>query len=107
MKKIMKKILLLLIFIFAGFTVKAQDIADKSKTDSSINIEGTYQIEVINTRSQPYIPGNLKEMVLEKRDATKIIYVQLGTEVRLKILPYSEIRKANFKPLPLVSHITE
>lgn len=103
----MKKILLLLIFIFAGFTVKAQDTTDKPKTNSSINIEGTYQFQMINTRAQPNVPGNLKEIILGKRDATKVIYVQLGTDVRLKILPWSEIKKSDFQPLPLVFHITE
>lgn len=102
----MKKILLL-ILIFAGITVKAQETTDKSKIDSSVNIEGTYQIQVINTRNQPYIPSNLKEMVLEKRDATKTIYVSLGTNVRLKILPLSEISKPDFKSLEPLARIFE
>jgi hypothetical protein len=103
----MKKTLLLLVFILTGFTAKAQDITDKSKVDSSVNIEGTYQFQMINTRAQPNIPGNLNQILSEKRDATKTVYVQMGTDVRLKILPWAEIKKSNFKPLPLVFYITE
>ena len=93
----MKKILLLFVFILAGFAAKAQDVTDKSKVDSSVNIEGTYQFEIINSRAQPNIPGNLNQILSEKRDANKIVYMQLGTAVRLKILPWSEIKKSDFK----------
>ncbi|MES2544652.1 MAG: hypothetical protein V4548_07195 [Bacteroidota bacterium] len=103
----MKKILPLIILFLTGFSTIAQESADKNKIDPYANIEGTYQFEMINTRNQPYIPGNLKEIILEKRDPNKIVYVQLGTEVRLKIMPLIEIKKADYKPLPIIIYITE
>lgn len=108
MPLVKKKTLILFFLFLAGLSfAKAQNTIDNSKPQSSVNIEGTYQIEVINTRSQPFIPGNLKQLVIENRNATKIIYLTLGTQVRLKILPLSEINRPGFKPLYPVAHITE
>lgn len=69
--------------------------------------EGTFQIQVINSRSQPLIPANINELVAANRQATEIVYVQLGTDVRLKILPLTEINRSGFVPLEKVKHITE
>ncbi len=103
----MKKSLLLLILIFTGLMSKAQEATDKNKIDTSENIEGTYQIQVINSRNQPLIPVNLKELVLKNRDATKIIYIPFGTDVRIKVMSTSEINKTGFKPLEPIANIFE
>lgn len=71
------------------------------------SVRGTYQIELINTRSQPYIPQNLEQIVIDNRHETKISYVQLGTNVRLKIAPLSEINRPSFKAWEEFTRISE
>ena len=71
------------------------------------SIDGTYQIQVINSRNKPYIPYNLNQLVLENRDATVVKYVTIGSEVRIKVLPLSEINKPDFKPLPKIAYVSQ
>jgi len=86
--------------------VKAQVKADTT-LNKCYTIDGTYQIQVINSRSQPLMPVNLNKIVLENRDATKVKYVPLGSIVRLMILPLSEINKPDFKPLDQIGYVSE
>jgi len=69
-------------------------------------IEGTYQIQVINSRANPFIPGNLKEIIQKNRSQSETIYVSLGTMVRLKILSENEIKRTDFVPLQKIKHIS-
>ena len=103
MKKIISFCLLFLLFI--GIT-KAQTATDNTKKQVS-SIDGTYQIQVVNSRNKPYIPSNLNQLVLDNRDATQVKYVTLGSEVRLKVLPLSEINKPDFKPLEKIAHVAQ
>lgn len=91
--------------LFTLFLFWASAICFASAQNSEI--EGTYQIQVINSRNQPSIPGNIDELILQNRHATEAVYVQLGTEVRLKILPLSEINRTGFTPVEKIIHITE
>lgn len=71
------------------------------------SIEGTYQVQVLNSRMQPNIPANLNQIILKHRDENQVKFIQLGTQVRLKILPLTEIRKPGFKPLERIVNIYE
>ncbi len=101
----MKKIILACVVsvFFVGVSI-SQTTAEPAKLTAA-SIEGTYQIQVVNSRNQPYIPANLNQLVLDNRDATEVKYVTLGTEVRLKVLPLSEINKPDFKPLQKIAHV--
>lgn len=103
MKKIITTCVLFLLLI--GITNAQTGNNPSKKTESSI--EGTYQIQVVNSRDQPYIPTNLKQLVLDNRDAKDVKYVTLGTEVRLMILPLSEITKPDFKPIKMIAHVAK
>ena len=104
----MKKIFLPFILLYVGISLsKGQNTTESFQTPDSASIEGTYQIQVINSRSQPYIPANIAQLVINNRNSTLVTYVNLGTEVRLKILPLSEVNTPDFKPLEKISHITE
>lgn len=107
----MKKIVLFFICVISFWnvsqaqqTVKPGGIPIEEKLKK---FEGTYQIQVINSRQHPLIPYNLDEIIEKNRDKQKIVYVQLGTQVRLEILPEDEIRKSNFKKLQPIANITE
>lgn len=70
-------------------------------------VEGTYQVQVKNARVKPSIPADLAQIVEKNRHATKTTYVSLGTLVRVKILPSSEISKAGFKGLEKIKYVSE
>ncbi len=92
----MKKLILLFPIFLLGITLsKAQTGADATKKTTPC-IDGTYQLQMIHSRNQPYFPTNLDKIVTDNRDATFVKYVSLGTEVRLKILPLSEINAPDF-----------
>lgn len=108
----MGKLYILLLLLIAGSgSVKAQS-ALPSSSDGPIsvldtsNIKGTYQLEVIDTRAQPFFPPDLYSVVATNRLEDKTVYIQLGTQVRLKILSNTEIHKPDFKPLDPVAFIT-
>jgi hypothetical protein len=89
--------------------VKSNDV-HLGQGDSINDITGTYQIQVIESRNKPYIPGNLTELVLNNRHATERKYIKLGSEVRLMVLPLSEINSPGFRaiePIAQVSLISE
>ena len=102
----MRALLLVIVFFCSGlFCVTAQN--SEYIIPQNTAAEGTFQIQVINSRSQPIIPANINELVTANRNATEIVYVQLGTDVRLKILPLSEINRPEFTRLEKVKHFTE
>lgn len=105
--KISISTLILLFCLQVKFVSAQHNLPNKVINTTTKNIEGTYQIQVINTRDQPCIPGNLIQLVIDNRHATDIVFVNLGRSVRLKIIPTSEITKPDFKPLEKVVHISE
>lgn len=102
----MRALFILFLFFFSALCrLSAQNTGTGSQQNSSS--EGTWQIQVVNSRNQPFIPGNIDEIVADKRHASEVVYVQLGTAVRLKILPVSEINRIQFIPLEKIKFITE
>ncbi len=102
----MRALLILFLFFFSPlYRLSAQNTGAGSPQNYSA--EGTWQIEVVNSRNQPFIPGDIDEIVAEKRHASEVVYVQLGTVVRLKILPVSEINRLQFIPLEKIKFISE
>ena len=102
----MRALFILFLFIVSGLCrVSAQNTETISQQNSSA--EGTWQIQVLNSRNQAFIPGNINELVAENRHASEVVYVQLGTEVRLKILSLSEINRPQFIPLEKIKFIIE
>lgn len=107
----MKKLYLSIpMLVFLCSAVYAQTNTKDVQTQNNVidtSFTGTYQIQLINTRDQPYIPGNLKELVLNNRHATKQVTISLGDLVRLVILSEAEIKAAGFKPLKQIAYVTE
>ena len=68
--------------------------------------QGTYQI-LVRGRQNPLIPQNIGQIVERNRHASKVVYVSLGTMVKVKILPKSEIEGAGFKPVSNVANLSE
>lgn len=95
-------------------TVSINSFSQNTKhSNDSINYEalseklmGTYQIEMIDTRSLPSFPAELLILIEEKRDENRIIYHKVSHMMRIKILPKSMIKAKNFKPVERISYIS-
>jgi len=110
MKSIMSSTLLAFCLFFIGKTAFSQNNSTTGSTDlhSQADLyDGTWQIQVVNSRNQPYIPGNIDEIVRENRKKNEVVYIKLDDYIRIKILSADEISSAGFKPLEKVVHIEE
>jgi len=67
--------------------------------------EGTYQLQIINSRDKTELPLYLMDTIQAKRHATNVVYHKYKSNVRLMILPLAEVNKKDFKPLERVIHI--
>lgn len=63
--------------------------------------EGTFQIQVSDSRLKPSIPYNIDELIENNRSQNEVKYVQLGTQVRLMILPKNQLKGKS--QLPMIS----
>ena len=106
----MKKVFYLF-YIVCFFATNA-----KAQTDPKIEtqrlmtlltkLEGTYQVQIIDSRELPTIPLSLMDTIIAKRDQNTVKFVWLSEKVRVKILPVSEITQPSFQPLERVVYKT-
>lgn len=99
----MKKALISLLFVLSGLICLGQNV----ENGDPIKIQGTYQIQVINSRNEPFIPANIEEIVKKNRKKDQIVYYKIADDVRVLILPEVTINSTDFKPLDQIAHIEE
>jgi hypothetical protein len=89
--------------------LRAQDTLQKkqAKIFTPAEMEGTYQIQLVNSRIIPVLTTDIYPIIDEKRDAEKVVYYNISETIRLKILPESEIKKADFTPPNHIEYVTE
>jgi hypothetical protein len=75
-----------------------------SDTEIVTGFDGTFQIEIQNVRYQPNIPGNIMEIVSTHRQDDQIVYYPLDENIRIKIIPRSELLVPNFQRLGLIKY---
>ena len=100
----MKKLFLILCVFMLTVTVFGQEAPKNSNLTIAEKLkkyEGTFQIQVKNPRLKPAIPYDIDQLIEANRTETEITYVQLGSAVRLMVLPKSEIQKR--KKLAIIS----
>jgi ABC-type Fe3+-hydroxamate transport system substrate-binding protein len=102
----MNKILIYTILMLISFSSFSQS-SNKNVALENVIVVGTYQIQVINSRDEPFIPSNIEEIVISNRKKEDVFYYKLSDLVRIKILPTDSINSADFKPLQLIEHIQE
>ncbi len=106
----MKKIFFLGILILAfSNKISAQleaKMESKRLVDLFNKLEGTYQIQVLDSRDKTEIPLYIMDSIQSKRDNTNVIYFPLKNNVRVMVLPYSQINKKGFIPLERVVNIS-
>jgi hypothetical protein len=65
--------------------------------------EGTFQIQIKDPRLKPNIPYNIDELIENNRKQNETVYINLGSQVRLKIFSLAEIQSNSGKKIDLIS----
>ncbi len=68
-------------------------------------LAGTYQIQVIDSRELPALPLTYMDSILIIREKYVVKYIWIKNNIRIKILPKSEVDSPSFKPLERVVYI--
>lgn len=92
------------IYSYSQSTEATNDSTDY--TELSEKLFGTYQIEMIDTRSLPSFPAELLELIEEKREEDVVVYHNVSDIMRIKILPKSIINAENFEPVKRINYIS-
>lgn len=108
MKK-MKTLFGILTFIFfASSSIAQQD--PKAETQRLValsqKLQGTYQLQIIDSREKTEMPLSLLDSVAAKRHSTDNVYFWYKKNIRVLVLPLSEIEKKDFKPLERIVNIS-
>jgi hypothetical protein len=103
----MKRLLVLLpaVLLFLSFNDPQTESA--RLTELSKKLEGTYQLQIINSREAGEIPLQYMDTIVAKRlplDTAYFIYPNKN-QMRLMILPESVISQPGFKKLVRIIHV--
>jgi hypothetical protein len=79
----------------------------KRLTDLLHKLEGTYQVQIVNSREKTEFPMLLLDTIVAKRDRTQVVYYQMKPNVRIKILPQNIIESPAFTPLERIKYVME
>ena len=104
----MKKISFLII-LFLPILSLSQSVLSKSKVDQYTTMfkkaQGTYQIQMINTRKMPVIPLSLISKIEKKRHQSEDRYFNFKENIKIKILPKDVIESTTFEPIERIVHL--
>jgi hypothetical protein len=109
----LKKIIFPIIFFLVAFPAITQtsDPAVESArlTELSKKLEGTYQLQIINSREAGEIPLQYMDTIVARRNAVDTTYFVYPNkpQMRLMILPQSVISQANFKKPVRIVHVVK
>lgn len=105
-KKLVLSLFFLVLGIFKGYS-QQDSKAETERLMTLLNkLEGTYQVQIIDSRELPTIPLSLMDTIIAKRSETEVQYVWLKSNVRVKILSNAEIKAPTFKGLLRVTHVS-
>jgi len=106
MKKILSLIVAVLCLSFSqGFSQQTSKAETNRMMDLLNKLEGTYQVQIIDSRELPAIPLSLMDTIVAKRDQEITQYVWLKSNIRVKILSKKEITSPSFKGVARVEYI--
>ena len=105
------KIYLILLLLSPLFN---HSFAQSNLTDSEVDylielgatLEGTYQIQMIDTRALPTAELSLYKIIEEKRNINKTVYHYLNSNMRIMILPQETIEKSDFIGIERIIYIS-
>lgn len=105
--------LFLIMFFFTLFSL-SNVLAQQSASDIDVeklekqrqSLEGTFQIEMLDTRALPTFNISLYDTIETLRKEDEVIYHDVSDIMRIKILPRSIIEAENFEPVERVVYIS-
>jgi len=98
--------LLIFSFSFTKGIAQQERTAETNRLMTLLNkLEGTYQVQIIDSRELPAIPLSLMDTIISKRDENEVRYVWLKKNVRVKILSTKEIKSSTFQGVTRVSYV--
>jgi hypothetical protein len=68
-------------------------------------LEGTYQVQIVNSREKTEFPMVLLDTIVARRNQTQVVYYQMKPNVRIKILPQNMIESPGFIPLERIKYV--
>lgn len=87
----------------------SQNSLSKSQVDQYATMfmeaQGTYQIQMINTRKMPAIPISLISQIEKKRHQSEVRYFNFKENIKIKILPKDVIESTTFEPIERIVHL--
>jgi hypothetical protein len=69
-------------------------------------LEGTYQIQMIDTRALPAVELSIYSIIQEQRSLKNVVYYYLNSNTRIMILSFETIESPNFKSLDRIAYIS-
>lgn len=103
-------VFILLFLIVSTTTVIAQETLSQDEVEElqsmSIKAKGTYQIQMIDTRSLPTIPLSLIKEIEKNRNDNEIVYLNINSNMRIKILSRTMINKNDFVLIDQIVYIS-
>lgn len=69
--------------------------------------EGTYQVQVVNSRNQVALPFDLIKTIEKERKQSQEVFYKIDDNIRIRILPRNTINNRGFAKLEKLKYITE
>lgn len=88
-----------------GFSQQTSKAETNRMMDLLNKLEGTYQVQIIDSRELPSIPLSLMDTIVAKRDQEITQYVWLKSNIRVKILSIKEISSATFRGVTRIAYV--
>lgn len=106
MKNYLSLVIIVLFFSFSkGYSQQDAKAETSRMMDLLKKLEGTYQVQIIDSRELPAIPLSLMDTIVAKRDPEITKYVWLKNNIRVKILPRKEITAPDFKGVTRIAYV--
>lgn len=106
----MKKLTLSLLFAFTSvaFSMSQSSLSEyqvQEYFELSVALEGTYQIQMIDTRALPTITLDIFPQISSLRSESVITYLNVNPNMRIMILPSQVINDPDFVWIERVVHV--
>lgn len=104
------KTLFITTFICFCLVSKSQTNLSSDTTNQMANLlhklEGTYQLQIFDSRELPTISLGMLDKIQDKRHQTDTIYFSVKQNFKVMILPYSTIEKKGFTAIKRVAYFS-
>ena len=101
--------ILLMVFVFfageAYSQTRQQHEEDQDLILLNQKLSGTWQIQMVGTRSQPMIPFDLVKRVDAIRSKNEVKYFYIDPKIRIKVLSFNQINSPGFIPVTRITFI--